>query len=958
MHSVSSTASLDITAVNDAPVVGSVGHVGTISEDGAPVTGDADTDVSVTDPDGGPVTWQLVNVSVDGILQGAAAAASLGITWNADGSYAFNPNAFNGLGTGDSKLIEVSYKANDGEADSNTGTVSFTVTGVNDAPVVGSVGHVGTISEDGAPVTGDADTDVSVTDPDGGPVTWQLVNVSVDGILQGAAAAASLGITWNADGSYAFNPNAFNGLGTGDSKLIEVSYKANDGEANSNTGTVSFTVTGVNDAPVVGSVGHVGTISEDGAPVTGDADTDVSVTDPDGGPVTWQLVNVSVDGILQGAAAAASLGITWNADGSYAFNPNAFNGLGTGDSKLIEVSYKANDGEADSNTGTVSFTVTGVNDAPVVGSVGHVGTISEDGAPVTGDADTDVSVTDPDGGPVTWQLVNVSVDGILQGAAAAASLGITWNADGSYAFNPNAFNGLGTGDSKLIEVSYKANDGEADSNTGTVSFTVTGVNDAPVVGSVGHVGTISEDGAPVTGDADTDVSVTDPDGGPVTWQLVNVSVDGILQGAAAAASLGITWNADGSYAFNPNAFNGLGTGDSKLIEVSYKANDGEADSNTGTVSFTVTGVNDAPVVGSVGHVGTISEDGAPVTGDADTDVSVTDPDGGPVTWQLVNVSVDGILQGAAAAASLGITWNADGSYAFNPNAFNGLGTGDSKLIEVSYKANDGEADSNTGTVSFTVTGVNDAPVVGSVGHVGTISEDGAPVTGDADTDVSVTDPDGGPVTWQLVNVSVDGILQGAAAAASLGITWNADGSYAFNPNAFNGLGTGDSKLIEVSYKANDGEADSNTGTVSFTVTGVNDAPVVGSVGHVGTISEDGAPVTGDADTDVSVTDPDGGPVTWQLVNVSVDGILQGAAAAASLGITWNADGSYAFNPNAFNGLGTGDSKLIEVSYKANDGEADSNTGTVSFTVTGVNDAPRRRQDDRGQDHHAAGQRAP
>ena len=61
--------------------------------------------------------------------------------------------------------------------------------------------------------------------------------------------------------------------------------------------------------------------------------------------------------------------------------------------------------------------------------------------------------------------------------------------------------------------------------------------------------------------------------------------------------------------------------------------------------------------------------------------------------------------------------------------------------------------------------------------------------------------------------------------------------------------------------------------------------------------------------------------------------MTGPANAESF--TLNADGSFTYTPaDDFNGPDS-------FTYKANDGTADSNTVTVTLTVTAVNDAPGR-----------------
>src|SRR5207248_1482928 len=122
------------------------------------------------------------------------------------------------------------------------------------------------------------------------------------------------------------------------------------------------------------------------------------------------------------------------------------------------------------------------------------------------------------------------------------------------------------------------------------------------------------------------------------------------------------------------------------------------------------------------------------------------------------------------------------------------------------------------------------------------------------------------------------------------------------------------------YKANDGSADSNVATVSFTIAPVNDPPV--AVNDAYSTAEDTAldragVVEGGSDTDV-----DGDSLTAVLVAGPAHGAL-----------ALNANDSFSYTPAAnYNGSDS-------FTYKANDGTADSSVATVSFTITPVNDPP-------------------
>ncbi|PYQ97912.1 MAG: hypothetical protein DMF97_13405, partial [Acidobacteria bacterium] len=74
------------------------------------------------------------------------------------------------------------------------------------------------------------------------------------------------------------------------------------------------------------------------------------------------------------------------------------------------------------------------------------------------------------------------------------------------------------------------------------------------------------------------------------------------------------------------------------------------------------------------------------------------------------------------------------------------------------------------------------------------------------------------------------------------------------------------------------------------------------------------------------TDIDGPSLTYSLVTT-------GAAAHGTVTITNASTGAYSYTPDAnYNGPAS-------FTFKANDGTLDSNTATISITVTAGNDAP-------------------
>jgi VCBS repeat-containing protein len=332
------------------------------------------------------------------------------VTLDSDGSFAYTPDAnYNGSDS-------FTYKANDGSLDSNTATVTITISAVNDAPV--------------------ASDDSYGTDED------QTLNVSAPGVLgndsdaDGDSLSAVLvgdvshgSLTLNPNGSFSYTPDA--GYSGGDS----FTYRANDGTANSGTATVTITVSEVNNPPSASddsySTDEDQTLNVSAPGVLGNDD------DPDGDTLSAVLVGDVSNGSL-----------TLNSNGSFTYTPEA-NANGTD-----SFTYRASDGSLNSNTATVTITVSAVNDAPV--AAGDSYTVAQDdtlsvSAPGVLGNDSDV-----DGDALSAVLVSDVSNGSL-----------TLNSNGSFSYTPDA------GYSGSDSFEYKANDGAADSNTVTVSITVT-----------------------------------------------------------------------------------------------------------------------------------------------------------------------------------------------------------------------------------------------------------------------------------------------------------------------------------------------------------------------------------------------------------------------------------------------------------------------------------------------------
>jgi len=261
---------------------------------------------------------------------------------------------------------------------------------------------------------------------------------------------------------------------------------------------------------------------------------------------------------------------------------------------------------------------------------------------------------------------------------------------------------------------------------------------------------------------------TDGNQDPLSVILISGPANGVLR-----------LNADGSFTYVPDAdFFGADS-------FTYQASDGELDSGVATVFLTVTAVNDAPVANA--DVFGVGEDalleGESVLGND------TDADNDVLAAVLVSSTSNGTL-----------TFNADGSFVYLPDAdFFGSDS-------FSYRARDAAAESETATVTINVSAVNDAPVAGddSFEVEGRLTVAAPGVLGND------TDADGVTLTAELVSSTANGVL-----------TFNEDGSFVYTPNE------GFSGTDSFTYRASDGELDSDLATVVLSVAGQgNSAPMV------------------------------------------------------------------------------------------------------------------------------------
>ena len=822
------------------------------------------------------------------LLSGETAKGGVSVVNN---QLVFNPGSdFDHLKAGATEEVTLTYTMRDEHGAQSSSTVVVTVTGTNDAPVAQA--RTDTAVEGGPAVNGQ----VSASDVDDGQTASLTYSLT---------AAAPAGLTFNANGSYSFDPTvgAYDHLAANQTQQVLVQFRAYDGTDYSAAQTLTITVTGTNDAPVVTSIDAAarGTVMEagnldDGTALAGtpEASGKLAASDvDDGASVTW---SGSTSGTFGTFAIAA--------DGKWTYTLNndaggAADKLAEGDSRTETFTATVTDDKGATATQAVTITIDGTNDSPVVN--GALTASTDEGA-ATFTRDLLAGASDVDNGEtatLTVTDVRYSIDGGEATGAAPAGVSVTGH---TLSVNPaaDAFNSLAQGQTSTIVVSYKVMDTHGATVNQTETITITGTNDAPTVTAALSAGAHEDDSAFTLNLLD---KASDVDQG-ATLSVANVT--GLVAGLTLADSI-LTVNPKDA------AFQALAAGVEQKITVSYDVVDQYGAKAAQTATITITGTNDAPRVTSA-VAATVNEDALPVTVNLLANASDIDA-GDDIDVASVGYTV---TSGAWASSVAYSVDNETGALTLNPAQFNALGANQSVQLTFSYNVVDGNGGSTPATAVLTVTGSNDAPVI-SGAVVGTATEDGAAITLSALANAS--DADRGTIL-SVVDLP---------ASLPAGVSYDAASkSFTLDPTdgAYQSLGQGQTANVTVSYGVSDGTA-STPASVSWTVTGINDAAVIGTP-TVASVTEDVGVTNGKltASGSISINDADTGQSQFKT------GVSANASNLGSLVLNPNGSYTYSVDNSAVQSLGLNSTKVDSFTVETLDGT----TKTVSFTINGANDA--------------------
>ncbi|MDZ7708512.1 MAG: VCBS domain-containing protein [Trueperaceae bacterium] len=1112
----SDTVGITVTSQNDPPtiVVGSTEATGSVTELADGASGESTAELAATgtitfadiDDDGAHTAQVGVSV-VDGagetvaspfgaLTLGAVDQAANTVGW----TFAVSDGAIDDLAEGETRTQVYTVTITDGSSGSVDQTVTITITGSNDAPTidVGTTTATGAATErpDGAADENDGTlidagtigyADVDTTDThvatvtatvgngSGGTVASPLGALTLDAIEQGADTVA-----W----TFTVDAADLDTLQESEVRTQVYTVTIDDGATADPiaTQTVTITLTGSNDAPILTLDDASGTIAEADAGATLRTTGTLSVADVDAGDgVASVTASSNGDATWSGgtlppaltAALEADLTIDGDLAGWTFETTEDLDFLAASESITLSFDLVATDdsgaANAASNAPTATITIAGSNDAPTL--------TRESGDDSTADlTDTDAELTatgsltvgDLDlADVVDASVASVATTGTLPGAlddtallammGAASDLGagtttgtLTWTFDSE----AEAFDGLAEGQRISLTYGLRATDGAGSFASFPVTIWIAGTNDAAVITPQGTPDTsVTEAGGTANGTpgdvtASGAFTSSDADGTDDAFQAVTTDA------ASANGYGGYTVDAAGAWTYTLDDANrtvdALAAGDTLTDSFVVRSEDG----TEATVAVTITGANDAPTAGTIADQASVDGaaanlDVAPFFGDVDMgdthsyavtagtlpngltlsdtglidgtiasgasagspysiDVTATDAGGLTVTtsfqWTVTNVGptvvtpiADRSVEDGTAGFSLAVSgsftaadgdalsFTAEGLPAWltmttagtleldgvatvpadaSQQTIDGVNT-TRGVFTVTVTATD--ADGDAVSDAFTLVFVNTVPVASDV--AGATAENAAILAAETAGALlsGATDADGDALRVSIAAGATIADGSDVIVAGSDGGTFTvrSDGTYAFDPGTdFDALRTNEQAPTSLPFTLTDDEGGADAASLTITVTGTNDAP---TLAIQPTVIDEAADASAQALSDTvpfAVTDADVGDtatpsvdlasatITWSggaldadaetaLAPLAADGVVTfDPTEATTTGGDFAFAASYAPSAVDLDFLAAGETLTISIPAAVSDGtSADDATATLIFVVRGANDAP-------------------
>ena len=516
---------------------------------------------------------------------------------------------------------------------------------------------------------------------------------------------------------------------------------------------------------------------------------------------------------------------------------------------------------------------------------------------------------------------NTNIGTLTASVANESSDGGTGTVDWTFTATDAELAFLAEGQTETETFTVDVTDGQNVTVKQDVSITLTGVNNDPPVAVASTSVNVDENATASAVSRDTGVlgNDTDPDSGDAATLVVSAVLAGVsgtaLAVVAGAATVAhgtygdLSINADGTYSYTPNdaSAEALAQGVTADDVFTYTAMDTSGAVSNATLTFHITGTDDPPVAAA--DVVNVNEDATASATTRATGVLAndTDPDAGDSATMFVSLvragtggPVAGVTAGTATMVhgvygDLGI--NADGTYSYTPSdaSAEALAQGVTADDAFTYTLKDSHGETSSTTLTFHITGQNDAPVVASAdrtesagfiaGGGGTDALSGVIHFTDVDlgdlptgsasvASIAYTAANGNPLT--LTPDQTNAIEAAFSVTPAGGNTNNGavDWNYSIPDGALAFLTHGQTVTLMETVTVSDGNGGSDTSTVTVVIHGPDHPPVITS-----------APETG------AVTLEDASRSRCRSANVVTNGGFESALSPA-VGRSWTQTGGY------------------------------------------------------------------
>ncbi|MDF1877873.1 VCBS domain-containing protein [Sulfurimonas sp. SAG-AH-194-L11] len=637
-------------------------------------------------------------------------------------SFLSSPDYENPLDVGVDNEYNIYVTATDSLGNFTTQSLSININNLNEAPIAND--DIAASSENETIIIDVLSNDTDVDTPD----TMTITNATL------AEGQGSITIVNN---QLEFNPGTdFDDLSLGDVTTVEISYTISDEGGLTSNATVTLTVTGTNDVPVLSVVDIAAT--EDGTEVTGTA----SFTDLD--IANTHTYSVSTMTVGEGSVSIAQDGVY-----TYAIDSD-FQGLALGETQDVTFNVTVTDNNGASDTQSVTVTVTGTNDQPVVNAIDLNGSSNLLGT-VTGTilSDTDTITTNGEGSVAYTRftvyqttIVTLRTDGPTIDPVLYLFEENNFTSGNEIAFDDDSGTSAGSFSNSTITITlepgdyiaafsdYSFSSAEAVSGfnnnglTGDVTLNFTSDNDITIYDSSNTETLVSETNAIETIASGQLTLASDLDSTD-THTFAQAGIAAVVTNGTSTAEvtdLSVLVAADGIYTITAN-FDALANGETATVTFDYTATDDSgalnAQSELKTVTLTITGTNDQPIVLDISATQTEVDDVNAAyelntfTDTLDvTDLDVTDTHSFEVVdgtlFIISNVGVD--------VQTVEIVQDESGVWSYNVvGDFNALSEGESATVTFDYVAiDDSGASTDTSdikTITLTINGTTDQEVV-------------------------------------------------------------------------------------------------------------------------------------------------------------------------------------------------------------------------------------------------------